>query len=142
MKYADDPTFPAWLVAHPQIANQLAEHKYIKEALDYLLDVGYQKDEELLVAFEQTAPKLQQTMLTTRQQIEQRGERRGRQEGRQEGRREGRREGRQKGRQEGLQLGVVKGRIAIAKQMLVKGIDKRLISEVTGLSVEEVNKRA
>ncbi len=73
MKYADDPSFPQWLVSHPQLANKLAENKYIGRSIEYMLDVGYHNYEDLVVAFEKSSEELKQTMLTTRQQIEKRG---------------------------------------------------------------------
>lgn len=73
MKYADDARFPQWLVDHPQIAQQLANNKYIERSIEYLLEVGHHAEKDLLEAFEATSPKLAKTMLTTRQQIEQRG---------------------------------------------------------------------
>jgi predicted transposase/invertase (TIGR01784 family) len=79
MKHVDNPNFPQWLIDHPEIAQQLAENKYIERSIEYLLEVGYHKEEDLVTAFEKT-PKLKETMLTTRQRIEERGRQEGRQE--------------------------------------------------------------
>ena len=72
MKHVDNPNFPQWLIDHPEIAQQLAENKYIERSIEYLLEVGYHKEEDLLAAFEKT-PKLKEIMLTTRERIEKRG---------------------------------------------------------------------
>ena len=81
MKYGDNPNFPQWLIAHREIAQQLAENKYIERAIEYLLEVGHHKEEDLLAAFEKTSNKLKETMLTTRQRIEKRGIEQGIQQG-------------------------------------------------------------
>ena len=80
MKYADDPGFPQWLIDHPKVARQLSENKYIERSIEYLLEVGEHTEEDLLAAFEAAAPKLKQTMLTTAQQIQNRGRKLGRKE--------------------------------------------------------------
>ena len=66
------------------------------------------------------------------------GRREGMLEGRQEGMLEGRREGIQKGKREGVRLGITKGREAVAKNMLAKAMEIRLIADITGLSLEEI----
>ena len=119
MKYADDPNFPHWLVEHPAMANKLAENKYIERSIAYMLDVGYHKYEDLLLAFEKTSEKLKQTMLTTRQQIEKIGEKRG--------------------IQQGMQQGVQTRNLEIARNMLFQlhlGLD--VIEKATGLSKQEL----
>ena len=115
MKYGDDPNFPQWLIAHPDIAQQLAENKYIERAIAYLLEVGHNKEEDLLKAFKKTSNKLKETMLTTRQQIEQRGI------------------------EQGIKQGIEQERFEIAKQMLSKGLDMQFICEITGLSEAKIN---
>ena len=63
-------------------------------------------------------------------------------EGRSEGFSEGEAKGRSEGKAEGLAEGEAKGkaeeRVLIAKAMLAKGMDVNTISEITGLSCEEV----
>ena len=71
-KHGDNPNFPQWLIDHPEIAQQLAENKYIERSIEYLLEVGYHKEADLVTAFEKT-PKLKEIMLTTRERIEKRG---------------------------------------------------------------------
>ena len=116
MKYADDPNFPQWLVEHPAIANKLSENKYIERSIEYILDVGYHKYEELLLAFAKTSDKLKQTMLTTRQQIEQIGEKRGKQQG------------------------IQTRNLEIARNLLHKNMDVSFITETTGLDKTTITK--
>ena len=63
---------------------------------------------------------------------------------REEGIQEGLERGIEKGIQEGIEKGIQKGRreeqIAIARSLKNAGIDIKIISENTGLSVEEINK--
>jgi len=61
----------------------------------------------------------------------------GREEGIREGRQEGIREGRQEGIREGRQEGIREKAIAIAQQLLPR-LDDETISQITGLSVEEL----
>ncbi|MDE6870712.1 MAG: hypothetical protein K2J62_01160, partial [Bacteroidales bacterium] len=56
------------------------------------------------------------------------------------GRLEGLRDGRLEGREEGLKEGKAEAKAEIVKAMRSKGMDIKLISEVTGLSEEEVRK--
>ena len=59
-----------------------------------------------------------------------------------DGRAEGFAEGRSEGKAEGLAEGEAKGkaeeRVLIAKAMIAKGMDRNIISEITGLSDEEL----
>lgn len=59
-------------------------------------------------------------------------------EGRMEGRQEGRMEGRQEGRQEGLEEGAEKERLSNARKMKDKGLDYATITDITGLTSEEI----
>ena len=63
----------------------------------------------------------------------------GREEGREEGRKEGKEEGKEEGLKEGRAEGVKQNSFDIAKRMLEKGIDIETISELTGLTAEEVS---
>ena len=54
------------------------------------------------------------------------------------GRREGLEEGIEKGIQKGIEKGVKQEKINNAKNMLEKNLDINIISEVTGLRVEEI----
>ena len=70
----------------------------------------------------------------------QEGIQKGMQKGRQEGIQKGRQEGIQKGRQEGIQKGRQEGMQQVILNMLKKQMDIAFISEVTGLSEEEIKK--
>jgi len=59
-------------------------------------------------------------------------------EGKEEGLKEGKEEGLKEGKQEGLKEGEKNGKIEIARNMLKKGLDVNLISELSGLSIEEI----
>ena len=61
-------------------------------------------------------------------------------EGRAEGRVEGLAEGRAEGRAEGLAEGRAESTNEIARKMLSMGIDKALIAQATGLTIEEIDK--
>ena len=71
----------------------------------------------------------------------------GREEGREEGRKEGKEEGLKEGHKEGKEEGIKEGReegakqnsCDIAKRMLEKGIDIETISELTGLTENEIS---
>lgn len=56
------------------------------------------------------------------------------------GRAEGRVEGRAEGREEGLAEGAKKRNLEIARNLTSKGLDIKLISEITGLSEKEIEK--
>jgi len=47
---------------------------------------------------------------------------------------------RDEGIEKGIELGIEKGKIETAKKMLEKGTDIIFISEVTGLSLEQIEK--
>ncbi|MEI0518088.1 ATPase, partial [Brachyspira murdochii] len=66
--------------------------------------------------------------------------RREREEGLQEGMERGMERGLEEGRREGMQEGIRKEQITIARSLKNAGIDIKIISENTGLSVEEVLK--
>ena len=62
-----------------------------------------------------------------------------RESGREEGHKVGKEEGLKVGREEGRAEGVKQNSFDIAKRMLEKGIDIETISELTGLTAEEVS---
>ena len=62
-----------------------------------------------------------------------------RETGREEGHKVGKEEGLKEGREEGLKEGAKQKSFDIAKRMLEKGIDIETISELTGLTAEEVS---
>ena len=53
---------------------------------------------------------------------------------------EGKKEGIKEGKKEGIKEGKKEGIKENAKIMLKKGLDINLISEITGLTIEEINK--
>ena len=55
-------------------------------------------------------------------------------------REEGLEKGREEGREEGIEIGIDKGKLMVAKNMLRKGMSNELISEMTGLDIDEVAK--
>ena len=59
---------------------------------------------------------------------------------REEGREEGLKEGHKKGHAEGREEGAKQNSFDIAKRMLEKGIDIETISELTGLTEEDVSR--
>ena len=64
----------------------------------------------------------------------------GREEGREEGHKKGHKEGKEEGLNEGRAEGAKQKSFDIAKSMLEKGIDIETISELTGLTAEEVSR--
>ena len=63
-----------------------------------------------------------------------------RESGREEGREEGHKEGKEEGIKEGRAEGAKQKSCDIAERMLEKGIDIETISELTGLTAEEVSR--
>ena len=53
--------------------------------------------------------------------------------------RAGKLKGIEEGKEEGLKEGIKKGKLETAKNMLKKGLDINLVSEITGLSIEEID---
>ncbi len=64
----------------------------------------------------------------------------GRKEGRMEGLEKGRKEGLEKGRKEGLEKGRKERQFEIARNLKALGQTTQIISQATGLSVEEIEK--
>ncbi len=61
-------------------------------------------------------------------------------DGRKEGRKEGREEGRKEGHKKGFEEGTLNKQKEIVKNLLKEGVDIKIISTSTGLSVEEIEK--
>ena len=59
-------------------------------------------------------------------------------EGRTEGRTEGRIEGIAEGERRGILKGERRGKRETARAMLKRGLDPKLVTEITGLSIEEI----
>ena len=68
------------------------------------------------------------------------GREEGREEGHKVGKEEGRKEGKEEGIKEGREEGAKQNSCDIAKRMLEKGIDIETISELTGLTAEEISR--
>ncbi|MDR1471273.1 MAG: Rpn family recombination-promoting nuclease/putative transposase, partial [Synergistaceae bacterium] len=66
------------------------------------------------------------------------GEAKGRAEGEAKGRAEGEAKGRAEGRAEGEAKGRAEGKLEMAKRMLRSGLDIQLISQISGMSAEEI----
>lgn len=64
----------------------------------------------------------------------------GRSDGLAEGRAEGREEGRAEGREEGRVEGIIETNKSHAKAMRENGIQVSIISQITGLSIDEIDK--
>ncbi|MEI0518392.1 ATPase, partial [Brachyspira murdochii] len=79
-----------------------------------------------------------QTLMLRREREE--GLQEGMERGLQEGIEKGMEKGLEEGRREGMQEGIRKEQITIARSFKNAGIDIKIISENTGLSVEEINK--
>ena len=60
--------------------------------------------------------------------------------GRRDGYKEGLDEGISLGIEQGIEKGIEKNKIEIVKNMLDKNLDINLITKITGLSIEEINK--
>ena len=61
-------------------------------------------------------------------------------EGFTKGKIEGKAEGFVEGMEKGMEKGKAEGRADTAKKMKIKGLDLNLISDITGLSIEEIKK--
>ena len=68
------------------------------------------------------------------------GMRQGIKKGKLEGIREGKLEGIKEGIKEGMEKGIKERNYTIAKDMKSKNMDIKLISEITGLTIEEISK--
>ncbi|MGR5187035.1 Rpn family recombination-promoting nuclease/putative transposase [Photobacterium damselae] len=101
--------------------------KQIRSLMEYMLQVGETQDfqglvEELAVK----VPEHEEMLMTIAEQLRQEGEKRGLMRGRQEG------------RQEGIQ----EAQLKIAKELLLAGLDRDMISKTTGLSLDDLAKLA
>ena len=117
--------------ATEQVDAELLENPDTAEALQILEKSAYSEGQ--LYAYEY----FWDAVVNERVAIEG-GYKRGRAEGRAEGREEGLAEGRAEGRAEGLEEGESKERIKTARKMKEKGFPIEDISDITGLSIEEI----
>ncbi len=126
---------------------QLALHGRIGSSDYESLDFIYRSEEEvstmLVTALERERRQIfQNGLLEGKQEGLLEGKQEGLLEGKQEGLLEGKQEGLLEGKQEGLlegeQKGRIEGKIETAKAMLAKGMEMRLISEITNLPEEQL----
>jgi len=75
---------------------------------------------------------------TDRRSLEQFYKDKGMEIGLAEGREQGKEEGLQQGREQGLEQGIKQSKIEIAKKSLEKNLPLETISEITGLSIKEI----
>ena len=66
------------------------------------------------------------------------GREQGKEEGLQQGREQGLQQGLEQGLEKGLQQGIKQSKIEIAKKSLEKNLPLETISEITGLSIKEI----
>ncbi|MDR0616559.1 MAG: Rpn family recombination-promoting nuclease/putative transposase [Synergistaceae bacterium] len=103
-------------------------------------DVFVKNDEErrLYELREKGRLEFENAMFTAERRGELKGELKGKQEGILEGMRKGRQDGIQEGIQEGMRKGRHEGIQTTARSMLARDMPLALISEISGLSVEEI----
>ena len=127
MKHADKLT--------PKAEAYLLQHGGVKMALEYLEEIS--KSDQLYqdaIARKKDRVAMQLARIGALEE----GMRKGMQAGRVKGMQEGRVQGMEAGRVKGMQEGRVQGMQEIALSMLQKGYEVSEISEVTGLSVAEI----
>ena len=105
----------------------------LEEARRKLIYYNMDKSEQLAYDEHVNALMIQNDVLSTAAME-------GREEGRQEGREEGRKEGREEGREEGKQEGKQEEKIENARTMKSLNISADIIHQVTGLSLEEIDR--
>ncbi len=96
------------------------------------LELNQREEQILEEEIKKTEPHEEVAIMEMMTSWEKRGLEKGRAEGWLEGKAEGRAEGRAEGKAE--------GKAEVAKTMLLRGMDEDLISELTGLSAEDVEK--
>ena len=117
--------------------------KQVQSLMSYMLQVGETNNlSALITQLALEVPEHKDTLMTIADQLRQEGRQEGRKEGEAKGRQEGIQLGEEKGRQEGIQLGETKGRQEalneMARSMLLRGIERKTVMDVTGLSADEL----
>ncbi|MDR2764439.1 MAG: Rpn family recombination-promoting nuclease/putative transposase [Tannerella sp.] len=102
-----------------EVASELLENSDIREAVKYV-EVGAYTKEQLF-----TYDRFRDGILTERSVLS-------------DAKREGIEEGMEKGRKEGIEEGIERGRKAFAATCLKKGLSHLEVSELTGLTVDEI----
>lgn len=93
--------------------------KQVQSLMSYLLQVGETNNlEALITSLASSVPKHEDTLMTIAEQLRQQGEQRGELRGRQEGRQEALKE--------------------MARKMMLNGMDQQSITDVTGLTQDEI----
>lgn len=118
-----------------EVSQELLTHPQIKKAVTALEEsaftdaqlLGYEKFWDII--------SVEKTLIGS---AERKGRKEGLEEGRAEGRAEGREEGRKEGREEGRKEGEKKQNIANARTMKQLGLSADIISQTTGLTIEEI----
>ena len=101
--------------------------KQVQSLMSYMLQVGETNNlSALITQLASEVPEHKDTLMTIADQLRQEGEAKGRQEGIQLGETKGRQEGRQEALNE------------MARNMLLRGIDRKTVMDVTGLSADEL----
>jgi predicted transposase/invertase (TIGR01784 family) len=112
------------------------DYDYFLEVLWYSNSKGESKNiKKVLDVFYDAAPEERRgEVMTILQSLKEEG----RLEGKQEGISIGKQEGISIGKQEGISIGKQEGKLEVAKNLLVAGLDVKAISKVTGLSEEQI----
>ncbi|OWY38906.1 ISNCY family transposase [Xenophilus sp. AP218F] len=106
----------------------LCSTEQLESLLHYILQTGETAQPDVfLQTLANSSPQYEELVMTIAQQL------------RQEGISVGMERGRQEGLQEGLQAGEKKGVLQVARMMLAKGVDRKIILETTGLSEQELS---
>ena len=92
----------------------------------------------LITQLASEVPEHKDTLMTIADQLRQEGRKEGEDKGRQEGRQEGIELGEIKGRQEGEAKGRQEALNEMARNMLLRGIERKTVMDVTGLSADEL----
>jgi predicted transposase/invertase (TIGR01784 family) len=135
------------------VPEDFLNNKEIMEAVKYVEESSLTKEELDIYDRVWDAVKVRRTLISGAiRRGEARGEARGLAKGRKEGIKEGEARGEARGRKEGMKEGEAKGRkegikeggkqktLEIAKNMKKRGMSKNEISEMIGLSIDEIDK--
>jgi predicted transposase/invertase (TIGR01784 family) len=120
LKRASDRNFIPWVKENRKLLESVPVEGILEASINYTLQVGQGKAEEIIEAFTELFPQFEETIMTAARQLKQ--------------------EGRKEGRKEGMELGIQTKAKVIAKNMLAKGYATRDIEEITGLSLETIEK--
>jgi predicted transposase/invertase (TIGR01784 family) len=111
LKRASDSNFIPWMKENRKLVQSIPVEGILSESVDYTLQVGQGKAEEIIELFTEFFPQFKHTIMTAARQLERRGEIKGRQE----------------------------SKLAIAKNMLLKlRLDIDTVQRATELTKEEL----